>query len=262
MVSVTISLLALLFGFLTYAGLPILIARSSDDDRQLAIGEFYFWLSMHSFRRLAIVSRRLSGYILKPFSLDDEKQSATLSLADDAHIQDPADTVDRLQNKPLLIFPEQTPTAVNARVSELGEYWGKHVQHGNHVQQTATDGGEQQPAPVEVNPYFRVPDGIRLVDPSQALHLIPSDADPSDPTTAEDLTEKSLEKFRDRIGAVESIATIMGFLASAGFIVGVDKYLLDSAGGGDGGVPAPPIPMGQMDITATVIDVLPQVLPA
>ncbi|MGB9966123.1 hypothetical protein [Halobacterium hubeiense] len=262
MVSITLSLLALLFGFLAYAGLPVLVARYYSESTMISIGEFYFWLSMHSYRRLAIVRRRLSGYMLKPFSLDDEKQAAKLSLNDDAHVQDPADTVKRLQNKPLLLFPEQTPTAVDATVSELGEFWGKHKQHDNHVQKTATDGGTGAEPKVSVNPYFRVPSGIRLVDPSQALHIIASDADPSDPTTAEDLTEKSLEKFRDRIGAMETMATIMGFLASAGFIVGVDKYILDSSGGGGGGgMPAPPIPMGTLSIDPTVLFSLVQVLP-
>lgn len=259
MVSVVLALLAILFGFLAYAAAPIIAARYYDDDTMVAIGEFYFWLAMHSFRRLSIVRRRLSGYKLKPFSLDDEKQAAKLSLNDDAHVQDPADTVARLQNKPLLVFPEQTPTAVNATISELGEYWGKHVQHDNHVEQAATDGGSNRPAAERVNPYFRVPAGIRLVDPSQSLNLIPSDADPSDPATAEDLTEKSQEKFHTRIGAMETVATISGFLASAGLIVGVDQYVLDSSSGG-GGMPAPPIPMGALHVDPQILAALTEVL--
>jgi len=240
-------------GLILYFGLPIILAQVYPITIRKQIGDLYFWLAMHSFRRLTFVRKKLGGVNLQPISVDSQKKTGTYETHKEQHVDDPANTVDRIYGKPVLVQPEQVPAAVSATLAELGQAWHQHVRSGAAVKQeevaTAQDGSPIQDE--KVNPYFDVPSGNHMIDPADFIRLVANDSNPDDPAKAEAYTDKSQEGFKDNVGAVETVSLLTGFIGSLVTVVGVDRYLLDGSGGG-ASTPAPPIPIGMLDVTATI----------
>lgn len=240
-------------GLLLYFGAPIVLAQAYPIKIRKKIGDMYFWLAMHSFRRITFVRKKLGGVNLQPISVDQQKKTGTYETHKEQHVDDPANTIDRIYGKPVLVQPEQIPAAASATLAEFGEAWHEHVRSGNAVEEEVvqkTQGGNAV-TKERVNPYFDVPDGNHMVDPASMIRLVANDSNPDDPAKAEAYTEKSQEGFVDNVGAIESVSLLTGFIGSLVAVVGVDKYLLEGGSGG-ASAPAAPIPLGFLDVTAVV----------
>lgn len=244
-------------GLLCYIGLPWFVAPYLSDGVQQRIGRLYFWLSAMSYWRPKLVRRLLGGYAIVSSTFDAEKQGEKISLGGDTkHVTDPENLVSRWQNKHFGIVLEWATVIVDARLAELGEHLQEHARDDGHISRTTRqveDGGRRT---IErVNPYFEVPKGLRVVDPSTAIALIPRDANPSDPSTAEEYTRAAWAEHRQRIGTTEALSTLMGF--GAGFLaVGASyKYFVTGSTGG-GGSGGPIIPIGQLAVPQSMLDLV------
>jgi len=272
-------LLAFFAGILLYAGVPVALAHAYPIRIRKAIGDVYFWLAMHSYRRLNVLRKSLSGYSLHPFSLDESKHTGTYTTDEERHIDDPLSTLGRIYGKPIVVQYEESPTAVSPKIAELGAAWHEHCKQDDDVEDQVV-GKDENGNPItqtRVNMTFPVEKATKIVDPKSAFHLMPGDTDPDDAAKAEAYTEKSQEGFRSNVGAVETISLLVGFVGSLGTVVGIQKYILDSAssGGGGGGseVPSAPInmtsqivpldaaPVHAIDATMQFLGHLPMMLP-
>lgn len=238
MVSILWGVIALSLGILVYL-LPATFAPLLPIDLREKIGDFYYRNAMRSFRQVAIVRRTLGGVELIPISVDDEQKlaKATLSsgmLSDDKKLpfKDPDNRIKRLYQKPAAVVCEAVPAAIDAELAELG-YW---------VRQHATSTGLERDG--KINPYVRVTDGLRVVDPVDILGLVTKDVEPENIETATELTKRRFDKYGSKIGAAETVATLMGFgagVGGVGLLTYLNQKILDGGGAGKPTNPLPPV---------------------
>lgn len=259
-------LLAFFAGILLYAGVPVVLAHAYPIGIRKRIGDMYFWLAMHSYRRLNVLRKSLSGYSLHSFSLDESKHTGTYETDEEQHIDDPMSTLGRIYGKPLAVQYEESPTAVSPSIAELGAAFHEHCKQDQDTDDIVV-GEDDNGNPItqtRVNMSFPVDKATKIVDPKNAFHLMPGDTDPDDAAKAEAYTEKSQEGFRNNVGAVETISLLIGFIGSLGAVVGIQKYVLDgaSSGGGGGGssVPSAPINMTGQIVPVEIVEPAVQLL--
>jgi hypothetical protein len=252
MVSAMWALIFFSFGLLIYLGVPALGGVMPLQWR-LAIGSWYYSMSLRSFRKLALVRRILGGYELLPIDVDDEEMSAqvTLSsglLSDDKNLpfKDPLNVVKRLHKKPATLLIEKVPAAIDAELAEIG-YW---------TEQKAIDVGLEDQE--KVDPFIDVSRGLRVADPVDALNVVSKDISPENIKTAKEMTKRRFEKYGSNVGMVEGVATFMGFAVGIGGTVFIwylkNKSAVTSGGGGQPVNPAPPI--GGMQAMQPLVDAL------
>lgn len=253
MVSILWGTIALSSGLLLYLAPPAL-APLLPMEWRLKIGHYYFGQCSKSFRNLAFVRRLLSGYELHPIGVDDEQRLAQVTLSsgiisDDKKLpfKDPDDRISRLYQKPTAVVPEILPAAVDAELAEMA-HW---------VQQKELNEGLHRDG--RVDPYVRVKDSLRLVDPMDVINLVGKDVEPENVETCTQLTKQRFEKYNANIGLAETLGTLTGFAFGVGAVAGIQYLQQNLLDGGGGGASAPvEIPMGLAipPLPVTVVDVL------
>lgn len=258
MVSIVWAAIAASSGLLVYLLPPVLAPLLPLDVRE-RIGLFYYKQSLRSFEQVAFVRRVIGGYELLPIAVDDEQKLAQVTLSsgivsDDKTMRfsDPDGRIGRLFSKPVALVFEDVPAAIDAEVSELA-YWvnqkitDEGLEH-TELAEAKRDGDFSQHVETSViDPYVSVATRLRAVDPMDALSLVCKDVDPENIETTKQLTKKRFEKYGQRVGMAETIATAIGFAFGMGGVAAMryfNQNIMDNAGGGGG--PSPPIPMGQV----------------
>lgn len=245
MVSIIWSVISFATGLLGFM-LPALIGGSLPVQLRQRVARWYFGMSQSSFRQTALVWRTLGGPELMPVGIDDEQRLAQVTLSsglisDDNTLpfKDPDDRIHRLQGKPFAVIPELLPAAVDAEVATISHWFREHDRSEGRVEETS--GGD-----IRVNPYPTMDPSLRLVNPLDSMFLLGGNGvEPSYIETAKQITKQRFEKYGSRIGAAETLGTLMGFGAGVGGVAGI-QYLrqntLAGSGGGGGGdtLPIPP----------------------
>lgn len=250
MVSVIWAMISLSFGFMCY----LLVAAAggmAPVDVQTRIGRFYYSLAMKSFGQVAIVRRLLGSYELLPIGVDDNHKVAEVTLSsgvisDDKKLpfKDPDNRLKRLFAKPLALVVEDIPAAVDAELSEFG-YWAREHDISRGI--LRADGGTKK-----IDPYFRMSDGLRIVDPLDSLALVPKAIQPENIETAKQLTKKRFEKYAGRFGVVETAGLILGFAVGAGGVAAMQYIRERVLPGGGGGAPGLP-DVGSFGLGGTIM---------
>jgi len=239
-VSLTTAALAFMLGIMGYILVPML-ASLLPIELRYPVGNFYGSKGARALKQFAIVRRILSGYDVLPIDVDDESKmlrvtldSSTFGSDTEFRFADPDGRIKRVWNKPMAVCYEAIPAALDAELAEIG-YWTRE-KRVNEGLLRETDGGEV------VDPYVRMPDTLRLVDPLDCFELIVNGVDPENIKTTEQLTKKRFEKYGSGIGLKESIRVLLGFFAGAGAVVliqYINTQLIT-----DGGPSAPDVSVG------------------
>jgi len=246
MVSIVWSCIALSTGILIYL-IPPALAPTLPTTTQQRIGHFYYRMAARALDQWAFVYRMIGGWDIIKVNVDDERKLAQVTLSsgmisDDKKLpfKDPDNRISRMYNKSMAVVIEDVPAAVDAELAEFGHWLRKH-----DVEQGLFDGQQ-------VNPYMRVRDSFRAVNPVDALHLVGKGVEPENVETAKQLTKKRFEQYGSKVGVAETAGTIMGFIAGVAGIGGlqyIQQNLLDSGGSSE---PTSPLPMG--DLGVVVVD--------
>lgn len=230
-------------GLVAFMG-PALLAPMLPAPMQQAIVSKYEWLTAYSLWRPTLTRRELGGHSLTWRTFDKEKRQDEVD--EDLDIHDPDNRISRWAGKPFAGVYEDTPVAVDADLSELGEHHHRHCQEDRH-----------DPGDGRVNPYVEVDDSLQLCDFKNAYHLIPNAADPSDAETVQSYIARAMAKYGRSFSRTEALLGLIGFLGGLGSVVMIQRYILKGSGGGGDGLSAP-IPIGhlagwQMDILMAVL---------
>lgn len=243
MVSLVWSIVAAMLGLLVYIAIPMLAGSLPVQLRQ-KIGQFYFKLAARSLKQFAFVRRILSGYDVYPIEVDDEQKLMKVTLSssmvgdDNTYpFKDPDNRIGRLMNKPIALTYELVPAAVDAELSELGHWIGEKANNDglNH-------GDMQTDDTVTVDPYVKLENNQRLIDPIDAHELVPNAVDPENVKSAEEKTKKRFEKYGGGPGAAEIMTGLMGFAAGVGAILVLEYFMSEVIGGGGGSGDLPDVP--------------------
>lgn len=209
------SMIALSLGFTIYIA-PAAFGVMLPVESREKLGNFYYGMAMKSFRQVAIVRRLIGGLAMLPIYIDDRQKVAQVTLSsglisDDQNLpfKDPDNRILRLFDKPLTVLVEEIPAALDAELSEIG-YW---VREHDTERGLFVDG--------KINPYFKMDSKLRIVDPIDALEVIPNNVHPENIETAEELTKQRFQKYGSRIGAAETIGTLMGFAFGVGAVAAI-----------------------------------------
>lgn len=225
-----------------YLLFPIAVINTRVGFRQ-RVGKPYLKMGARCLKQWAFVRRVLSGYDILPINVDDEQKLLNVTLSsktfgDDQEYRfnDPDNRIKRLWNKPVALAYEQVPAAVDAELAELG-HWVREkrinegIWHGDP---------EDDYAGVTVDPYVRVKDSLRLVDPIDVFELVANSINPENIKTVEAHTRQRYAKYGRTVTLSDILGVLMGFatgmIAMAGSAY-VNERLLD--GGSGGGVSNP-----------------------
>lgn len=256
------AMISLLLGIMVYVALPAL-APSLSLPAQLKIGRSHYSLAMRCYGQAAIVWRTLGGPKLKPVSIDDEQSlgqvtlsSGTLSDDQELPFKDPDSRLYRLHKKPLAVVPELMPAAVDAELAEVGHWARQHDLERGII----SDG--------VVDPYVRVSNSLRAINPLDALHVAGKHVEPEFIESAKQLTEARYHKYKGGIGAVETAATLAAFATGAGGVVGIvyvkRQIMEDGGSSATSSVSLPPgsiVPPDLLHITPDLFVGLTSVIP-
>jgi hypothetical protein len=243
MVSFVWAAIALSLGVLIYL-IPPVLAPMLPVESQQRVGAFYYRMAARSLDKFAFVYRMIGGWDIIKVDVDDERKLAQVTLSsgiisDDKKLpfKDPDNRISRLYNKSMAVVVEDVPAAIDAELSELGHWTHKHdVEHG------LFDGQR-------VNPYMRVRDGLRAVNPLDSLYLVGSGVEPENVETAKQLTKKRFSEYGSNVGVAETLGTITGFIGGVLGVAGLqylNQGILDSSGGGTS-EPTSPVPVGVIE---------------
>ena len=246
-------LIAFSLGLLIYLAVPI-VAMSAPIKLRKKVGEFYLQMAARALKQFAFVRRVLSGYDVKPISVDDEQKllkntlsSNTLGDDEEFRFKDPDNRIKRLYNKPVAMAYEEVPAAIDPELAEIGKAT-QHKQDNEGLQSGDPADGK---AAVTVDPYVTLPSSLQLVDPIDVFNLVPNSVNPENVKTTEQLTKKRFEKYGSRIDAMQLMSGVTGFLLGIGGAVGaayVRSNLLDGGGGGgDISNPVGSFPLGSIN---------------
>lgn len=262
MVSLMTAAIAASLGFMIYLLVPV-VAGTMDIHTKLRVGTAYYKMQARGLRQFTYLRRVLSGYDLIPIRVDAEKKLLKLTLdskiargKDEYPFNDPDNRIKRLFNKPVALAFELVPAAIDAELAEEG-HW---LREKREEEGLWTGDFDDPDSDVEVDPYFRMPDHLHLVDPIDAFNLIPNDVDPENVKSAVEWTKQRFSKYGSRVGISEAIGTILGFLAGAGAVVGmryVNHQLLDGAAGGGVSGPVIDVPVGMVGPVVDLVVLLP-----
>jgi hypothetical protein len=253
MVSIVWALIAISSGFLAYL-IPAAAGQALPIDLRYRVGTFYYKLSARAFGQFAFVRRILGGYELHPIQVDDEHKTAQVTLAsgmisDDQILpfKDPADAVSRLYSKPVTLLVEEVPAALDAELSELGYWTQEHDFERGLVQEHDGD--------TKIDPYVRMSDGLRLVDPVDSLSLVTKNVAPENIQTAKELTRRRFDEYGSKVDAVQMLSLFTGFAVGVGGVAVVQymKSNVIESGGGTGGsspIDGGTLPGGFIDATS------------
>lgn len=247
-------LIAFSLGLLIYMAVPI-VAMSAPIKIRKKVGNFYLQMAARALKQFAFVRRVLSGYDVKPISVDDEQKllkntlsSNTLGDDEEYRFKDPDNRIKRLFNKPVAMAYEEVPAAIDPELAEIGKA-AQRKQDNEGLQ--SGDPSEGKDA-VTVDPYITIPSSLQLVDPIDVFNLVPNSVNPENVKTTEQLTKKRFEKYGSRIDAMQLMSGVTGFLLGIGGAVGaayVKTNLLDGgpSGGGDISNPIGSFPLGSIN---------------
>lgn len=246
-------LIAFSLGLLIYMAVPI-VAMNAPIKVRRKVGQFYLQMAARSLKQFAFVRRVLSGYDVKPISVDDEQKllkntlsSNTLGDDEEYRFKDPDNRIKRLFNKPVAMAYEEVPAAIDPELAEIGQAAQK--KQDNKGLQSGND--REGKGDVTVDPYVRLPSTMQLVDPIDVFNLVPNSVNPENVKTTEQLTKKRFEKYGSRIDAMQLMSGVTGFLLGIGGAVGaayVRSNLLDGGGGGgDISNPVGSFPLGSIN---------------
>jgi len=252
MVSFVWALIAFSLGVLIYL-IPPVMAPATGIQTQQRIGDFYYHMSARALDKFAFVYRMIGGWNIIQVDVDDERKLAQVTLSsgmisDDKKLpfKDPDSRISRLYNKSMAVVIEDVPAAVDAELADLGYYAHKHK-----TERGLWDGQK-------VNPWMRVKDGVRAVDPLDVLYLVPNAVEPENVQTAKLLTKKRFEQYGNDVGVAETLGTITGFIVGVLGVAGV-MYIKSNMLDGGGGDPGPTNPV-PVDVAPMMMDVMGVVL--
>lgn len=253
-------LIALSLGFLVYLAVPVLAMTAPVTIRE-RVGKFYLKLAARSLGQFSFVRRVLSGYDVKPITVDDEQKllkntlsSNTMGDDEEYRFKDPDNRIKRLFNKPVAMNYELIPAAIDAELAEIGDAT-QEKQYNEGLQSGNPEDGKDA---VTVDPYVQVPSDLQLIDPIDAFALVPNSVNPENVKTAEQITKKRFEKYGSRIDAMQLMSGVTGFLLGIGGAIGaayVRENLLDGGGGGGISNPVGSFPIGSIQPPVDMIDV-------
>lgn len=258
MVSVVGATLSIMLGVLVYiAGSMAVIVLPVQ--LRYKVMQFHLKLAARCLKQFTFVRRILSGYDIKPISVDDEQKllkvtlSSSLTGDDNAYpFKDPAERIKRLFNKPVALAYEQIPAAVDAELAEHGYWVGEKAKNEGLY----SGDPEDSPEDVTVDPYIEEDDRLRCVDPVDAFNLVPNAVNPENVKTTEQLTKKRFEKYSTGVGMVEVMTGAMGFAIGMGGIAAlqyVQNNVITNGGGGDPQLPSSPLGMTHIAVDAVVM---------
>lgn len=259
MASIMTSLLALSLGFLCYIlvamvaiGLPITLREQ--------IGRFYLKLAARALKQWTFVRRVLSGYDVKRINVDEEQKLLKVTLTspmlgddNEYRFEDPDNRIMRLMNKPVALSFELIPAALDAELSEEGYHTGEKATNeglwdGDH---------ETAPDEVVVDPFVRMTDDLRLIDPIDVLNLVTNDVDPENIKSAEEKTKQRFSKYGGAVSPMELAGGAMGFIVGMGGILGIQYFQSEILSESSGGMPqGPTMPMHVADVALDAVVML------
>lgn len=190
------------------------------------IANWYLQLGMSLLGRALLIKRKHGGYYLKASSYDAKHgKEKTVINGETKHFDDPANVMSRLFGWPFALAHEESGSIISPRLAEIGHEVKRRARKGELlVEQDST----------YVNGYVPLGDDNTLVDPDDALALMPGNANPGTTDWAIEVTKQSLSPFHD--------ANIMDYatgLIVAGAMWGLcwaGYQVVGDSGGGGGSV--------------------------
>ena len=258
MVDLIWSAIAFCSGLLVYLAIPLLGDMYPIEVRE-RIGQFYLGLFARAYKQWAIVRRVLGTYDVLGIDVDAEHKRMEVTLdgsivgSDKTHpFNDPDNRIGRYLKKPMAITYEKVPAAVDAELAEVG-HWVEEKARNEGLNRTTPD--DEPPA---ADPYVRMDDGLRLVDPADAHALVDTAVSPENLHTAKELTKRRFDEYGGDIGVIEAAQVLTGFVVGVGTMVGIAyarSQFLDQPinGGGVSGNPIPIPPSGMIDVVVSLL---------
>lgn len=253
MVDVIWATISACLGFMVYLALPFTVGATPIEVRR-KVGEFYLKLGAKVLKQFALVRRVLSGYDVLEIDVEDDAKRLKTTLdsamiGDDAEFKftDPDNRIKRLWNKPVALAYENVPAAVDAELSEFGYWIGEKDDN-----EGLWSGDLKHPESVRVDPYVRMSDNLRLIDPIDAFYAVSNSVNPENIKTAEQKTKKRFEKYGSGLGAKEMLSGLLGFFGGIGGVMALQFFqekFMDGSGGGGGLGGTEVVPMGFVDLT-------------
>jgi hypothetical protein len=196
---------------------------------------------------------------VKVLTVDEEQKLLTVTLSspligdDTEHrFKDPDNRIMRLMGKPVALNFELVPAAVDAELAEKG-YHTKQKK----INEGLWDGDHTEaPEDVQADPFVKMGDGLRLIDPIDVYEVVTNDIDPEDITTAEEKTKERYSKYGNAVSPMQVISGAMGFVTGIGGVLGIQYFQSEILTGSSGTPSGPEFPMTLVDVAVSMVVVL------
>jgi hypothetical protein len=225
--ALTWGLVGLLMGASAFILVPWTLAFLGGVDVRDKVGRYYVSQMMTVLGDAAMVAREQGGLALTGATYDSEFGGDKVTVGSKVgHLVDDLNMKSRLAGKSFGIGLESHPVYLSPLHAEFGEH-GDDARHDGRV--AATDGG--------VRLDFEIPSTPTVPDLRQAYKALDGDARRRYGKLAESWTEKSQEKFGQRISLGQTLILMFAFGVGSGMAILTMR--LGTGSGGGGGVEVP-----------------------